>query len=83
HIAEIAGADRVALGLDFMYLEGSDYGFYFAAKDRWPRGYPSPPWDFLQPEQLVDLIDALEAVGFDGSEIVGILGENYLRHNFR
>lgn len=83
HIAEIAGADRVALGLDFMHLEGSDYAFYFAARDRWPRGFPPPPWHFLQPEQLGDLVDALVAVGFDASEIVGILGENYLRHNFR
>ena len=42
HIAEIAGADRVGLGLDFMYLDGSDYAFYHTNKDRFPRGYPPP-----------------------------------------
>jgi len=79
HIAAIAGADRVGLGLDFMFLEGSDYGFFHASAGRWPRGYPAPPWSFLQPEQLGDLVDALVRVGFDTTELRGILGENYLR----
>ncbi len=79
HVAEIAGADRVGLGLDFMFLAGSDYGFYHAARSRWPRGYPDPPWDFIQPEQLGDLVAELEGVGFDRREVAGILGGNYLR----
>jgi membrane dipeptidase len=79
HIAGIAGADRVGLGLDFMFLEGSDYGFFHAARGRWPRGYPAPPWDFLQPEQVADLVVALEAKGFSRPELSGVLGENYLR----
>lgn len=79
HIAGIAGADRVGLGLDFMFLEGSDYGFFNAARARWPRGYPEPPWSFLQPEQIGDLVVALEAKGFSQSELKGILGGNYLR----
>lgn len=78
HIAEVAGAGHVALGLDFMFLEGSDYGFYHRAKGRWPRGYPPPPWDFMQPEQLGDLVEALTKVGFTGPEVRGILGQNYL-----
>jgi membrane dipeptidase len=79
HVAGIAGADRVGLGLDFMFLEGSDYGFFHAAKGRWPRGYPDPPWAFIQPEQLGDLVAALEVVGFGQDELPGILGGNYLR----
>ena len=79
YIAEIAGADRVGLGLDFMFLENSDYGFFHAAKGRWPRGYPDPPWDFLQPEQFGDLVQALENKGFTKAELPGVLGENYLR----
>lgn len=78
HIAGLIGAGRVGLGLDFMYLQGSDYGFYTGARARWPRGYPSPPWDFLQPEQFGDLVRALEARGFDHAELAGILGGNYL-----
>jgi membrane dipeptidase len=79
HAAAIAGAECVVLGLDFMFLEGSDYGFYHAAKGRWPRGYPDPPWDFIQPEQIGDLVAALEAVGFRQAEIAGIMAGNYLR----
>jgi membrane dipeptidase len=81
HVAGIAGMDRVALGLDFMFLERSDYGFFHAARGRWPRGYPPPPWHFLQPEQFGDLVTELEAAGFDQAGIKGILGANYLRHS--
>lgn len=81
HVAEISGsAERIGLGLDFMYLEGSDYGFYHAARERWPRGYPEPPWSFFQPEQLGDLVAALVAAGFTQKDVRGLLGENYLRH---
>ena len=69
----------LGLGLDFMFLEGSDYGFFHAARGRWPRGYPDPPWDFLQPEQLGDLVAALERVGFGREDLPGVLGGNYLR----
>jgi membrane dipeptidase len=79
YIADLAGAERVGLGLDFMFLEGSDYGFFHAGKGRWPRGYPEPPWDFLQPEQFGDVVRALEAKGFARGALAGVLGENYLR----
>lgn len=79
YIAEIAGADRVGLGLDFMFLEGSNYDFFHAAQGRWPRGYPEPPWHFIQPEQFGDLVAELEEVGFSRDEILGVLGGNYLR----
>jgi membrane dipeptidase len=79
HIARIAGPDKVGLGFDFMFLEGSDYGFFRGGADRWPRGYPAPPWDFIQPEQFGDLLTALENAGFGRDEIIGLLGENYLR----
>ncbi|MBS0517734.1 MAG: membrane dipeptidase [Proteobacteria bacterium] len=79
HVATVAGAERVGLGLDFMYLEGSDYGFFHTARGRWPRGYPQPPWDFFQPEQFGELVAALERQGFTGEALAGVLGENYLR----
>ena len=79
YVAEIAGAACVGLGLDFMYLEGSDYGFFHGSRARWPRGYPDPPWDFLQPEQLGALVEELERAGFTAAEVAGILGGNYLR----
>ncbi len=57
----------------------SGYSVYHAAKGRWPRGYPDPPWAFLQPEQFDDLVQALENKGFTKAELSGVLGENYLR----
>lgn len=80
HVAGIVGVDRVGLGIDFMYLDGSDYGFFHDSRATWPRGYPEPPWSFLQPEKLGALVAELEGVGFAGSEIAGILGGNYLTH---
>ena len=79
HIAGIAGPDRVGLGLDFMFFEGSDYGFFHRERERWPKGYPEPPWDFIQPEQFGDLATELENAGFSKTELIGLLGENYLR----
>lgn len=79
HMASVAGVDRIGLGLDFMYLEGSDFAFYHNHKARWPRGYPTPPWTFFAPERLSDLVAALEKIGFSRDEIRGVLGANYLR----
>jgi len=79
HIAAIAGAEHIGLGLDFMFLDGSDYAFFAKGRERWPRGYPDPPWSFLQPEQFGVLVDALVIEGFNAAELTGILGENYLR----
>jgi membrane dipeptidase len=78
-VATLIGADRVGLGLDFIFLEDSDYGFFHSTKSRWPRGCPDPPWDFMQPEQFGDLVIALEAKGFTRNELAGVLGDNYLR----
>lgn len=79
YIAARIGSERVGFGLDWMYLEGSDYEFFHTGRGSWPRGYPDPPWHFLQPEQLPDLVTALESEGFRRDEIAGLLGENYLR----
>lgn len=80
YIANLVGAAHVGLGLDFMYLEGSDFGFFHRSRDRWPRGYPPPPWSFFQPEQFGALAAAIEAQGFSQTETAGILGGNLLRH---
>ncbi len=80
YLAEMIGVDHIGLGLDFMYLDGSDYSFFHQNRLSWPRGYPEPPWDFFQPEQLPDLVTALLKIGFTKEDIRGILSENYLKH---
>ncbi|MFC3675024.1 dipeptidase [Ferrovibrio xuzhouensis] len=79
YIADLVGPQHVGLGLDVMYLEGSDYGFFHGSRERWPRGYPNPPWSFLQPEQFDALVEAIIGHGFSKAEIAGILGGNLLR----
>jgi membrane dipeptidase len=79
YIADLAGPECLGLGLDYMYLVGSDYQFFHSSRGKWPRGYPDPPWDFLQASQFGDLVTALEDKGFSAGELRGILGENYLR----
>ncbi|WP_370151682.1 dipeptidase [Ferrovibrio sp.] len=79
YIAGLVGPQHVGLGLDFMYLEGSDFGFFHDSRERWPRGYPEPPWSFLQPEQAGALVEAIAGHGFSNAELAGILGGNLLR----
>ncbi len=79
YMANLVGAEHLGLGLDCVYLEGNDYGFYRRQPERWLRGYQLPPWDFFQPEDLGSLVLALEARGFSRAELRSLLGDNYLR----
>lgn len=80
HFADLIGADRVAIGVDNVYYLGEDYYRMFERHpDRWPNGYPPPPWHYFSPEQIPALADALLDAGFSETEARGILGENFLR----
>jgi membrane dipeptidase len=79
HVAELAGPDKVGFASDFMFLEGSDYGFYHSNPNRFTAGYPPPPWPFLPPERFPELTARLLACGFGEHELRGIYGGNYLR----
>ncbi|WP_372424865.1 dipeptidase [Salinarimonas chemoclinalis] len=78
HVAGLVGPRHVALGSDFMYLEGSAYRWYYDRAYMYPAGYSEPPWLFVQPEQLPRVTEELVRRGFSDAEIVGILGENFL-----
>ena len=69
HVAELAGVDRVGFGLDFMLLQAGIRLLPRLAQPLRPRGYPEPPWSFLQPEQIPALVDAIELEGFSASEM--------------
>jgi membrane dipeptidase len=79
YVVQLVGAGHVGLGSDFMYLEGSNYGFYYKYKFAFPKGYPDPPWHFLQPDQLPQLTEGMLRMGYPVDAIRGILGENFLR----
>lgn len=79
HVAQLVGVEHVALGSDFMFVEGSAYRWYYDRAYMYPKGYSAPPWLFVQPEQLPHITDRLIARGLSDPEIEGILGLNYLR----
>jgi membrane dipeptidase len=79
HFAGLIGPDRVGFASDFMFLEGSDYGFFHRNRSRFPAGYPAPPWPFLPPERLVRLTAELFAMGCTEAELAGFYGGNYCR----
>jgi membrane dipeptidase len=79
HFADLIGPDRVAIGIDNVYFLEQHYRKLQANPDRWPKGYPPPPWHYFAPEQVPALADELLDSGFTDTETIGILGENYLK----
>lgn len=79
HWADLLGPDHVAIGIDNVYFLEQHYRSIAANPDRWPKGYPPPPWHYFAPEQVPELAEALLDQGFSEAEARGILGENFLR----
>lgn len=79
HIAGLVGPKHVAIGLDFVYYMESLVARWRANPDRYPEGYPAPPWHFFAPEDLALLVEELLRRGYDDKDVAGILGENFLR----
>ena len=79
HIAGLVGPRHIALGLDLVYYMDSMLARWRANPGRYPEGYPEPPWYFFAPEDLPRLVDGLLQRGYADDDVVGILGENFLR----
>lgn len=79
YFADLVGPEHVGLGLDYVYFLEQHYRKIAQHPDRWPKGYPPPPWYYFAPEQVPGLIEALSRAGFSESQSNGILGENFLR----
>jgi membrane dipeptidase len=79
HIAGLAGAEHVGLGLDFADEGEEEYDFYGYDE----RYYPRPPWVWPRGiewfHQCSDISTALQARGFSKDEAAGIMGTNFLR----
>ncbi len=79
YFADLVGPEHVGLGLDYVYFLEQHYRKIAKHPDRWPKGYPPPPWHYFAPEQVPGLIEALSHAGFTDAQCSGILGENFLR----
>jgi membrane dipeptidase len=79
HIASLAGAEHVGLGLDFADEGEEEYDFYGYDE----KYYPRPPWVWPRGiewlHQSRDIFPALQARGFSPDEAAGIMGMNFLR----
>ncbi len=79
HIAGLAGARHVGLGLDFADEGEEEYDFYGYDE----RYYPRPPWVWPRGiewlHQCRDISQALQARGFSSDEAAGVMGMNFLR----
>ena len=79
HIAGLAGAGHVGLGLDFADEGEEEYDFYGYDE----RYYPRPPWVWPRGiewlHQCGGISAALQARGFSPDEAAGIMGGNFLR----
>jgi membrane dipeptidase len=79
HIADLAGAEHVGLGLDFADEGEEEYDFYGYDE----KYYPRPPWVWPRGiewlHQCGDISPALQARGFSPGDAAGVMGENFLR----
>lgn len=78
YIADLVGIGHVGIGFDFADEDADDY-VYFGYDERY---IPLPPWNFpigiASHSEAGNVAAALTARGFSQSDIIGVLGENFL-----
>jgi membrane dipeptidase len=79
YISTMVGAEHVGLGIDLVYFENTMYEIYRANPNMYPKEYVAPPWKFFQPEQLPYLTDLMVRADYSDADVLGILGQNWLR----
>jgi membrane dipeptidase len=80
YVAQLAGAEHVGLGLDYMFKSSELDEPGRGGPDMWPRewGYGRGS-GFAPPEVIPEIVSGLERLGYPAADIRGILGENLLR----
>lgn len=79
HLVNLVGPRHVALGLDYMSPETCEAVYPMALADPQFVAMAKPPWYFLEPTQLVDLVECMVRAGYADADIKLILGGNFLR----
>jgi membrane dipeptidase len=81
YAVQLVGARHVGLGLDYVYDMPGLERFARSQPQRWPPngGYLTENMQQLEHERLVHLTQALLDRGYGDADVVGILGENWVR----
>jgi membrane dipeptidase len=75
--ANLVGPEHVGIGTDYVY-DPVDMHRYMAMVKSPHGGNYHRMRNFVQPEQLVELVERMMTAGYTETDIRGILGENYL-----
>jgi membrane dipeptidase len=78
YYADLIGTEHIGLGLDYVY-DVEDMQRYMMRVKSPANGRYEQMTNFVQPEQLPELADALITKDYSESAVRGILGENFLR----
>jgi len=83
YIVRTIGIDHVGLGLDYFHAERSDYEKRLASGEWKASDYPPPPWNYPRgiddASRLGAIAPAMAKRGYSDSDIVKVLGENFMR----
>jgi membrane dipeptidase len=81
YVAELAGPQHVGIGLDFVFDKGDLAEEFASNAETFPDdfGYTLDNFDFVEPERLPSITEALIDRGFSDEDIRAILGGNFLR----
>ena len=80
HVAQLVGADHVAIGLDYVFDRQELDDYVTSMKDTFPAGMGYERGvQMVQPEQLPEVVHELQRLGYRDADLQKILGLNWLR----
>src|SRR6185437_1860951 len=79
YAVEIMGIDHVGLGLDYVFDQGELSGDFAVKTHIWPSAYYQADTQFVAPEKIPDIVEALLGKGFRDEDVAKILGDNFMR----
>jgi membrane dipeptidase len=81
HVCELVGPEHVGIGLDFVFDKDDLAAEFEENSDAFPEGfgYDADSFDFVEPERLPEITEALLARGIADDDVRGFLGGNFLR----
>jgi membrane dipeptidase len=81
YVCELVGPEHVGIGLDFVFDKDDLATEFVENSDAFPEGfgYSADSFDFVEPERLPAITEALLERGFGADDVRAILGGNFLR----